>query len=120
MAVHRPKPLLGDTNKSRIIREKISARACKVGVNNPTFPRLTVIWVQNNGVPFDTTGFFARLTRGTTIVSTASFDRFGVVRFNNVRTLTNVSYNLRVFTANGILFRTRFIPAGVETFAIIG
>ena len=53
-------------------------------------------------------------------MSTAFFDRFGVVRFNNIGTLTNVSYTLRVFNANGIQFRTRTIPAGVETFAIIG
>jgi hypothetical protein len=100
-------------------RAKLSSRTVGSS-NNPTFSRLTVVWVQNNGVPFDTTGFFARLSRGNTLVSTASFDRFGVVRFNNIGTLTNVAYTLRVFSNNGVLFRTRTIPAGVETFAIIG
>jgi len=92
----------------------------KSGRTGPIFSRLTVVWVQSNGVPFDTTGFFARLFRGNTLVQTASFDRFGVVRFSRVRTLTEVAFTLRVFNANGTLFRTRSIPAGVETFAIIG
>ncbi|BBI35279.1 hypothetical protein [Cohnella abietis] len=118
MAVQRPRPKQGDSKGSRIIRRKIAGT--RNINNNPTFNRLTVVWVQRNGVPFDTTGFFARLSRGNTLVSTASFDRFGVVVFNNIRTLTNVSYTLRVFSNNGVLFRTRTIPAGVETFAIIG
>lgn len=119
MAVQRPKPLLGDSNKSRIIRSKISSSSRGTS-NDPTFSRLTVVWVQNNGVPFNTSGFFARLSRGNILVSTANFDRFGVVRFNNIDTLTNFTYTLRLFNSNGILFRTRIIPAGVETFAVIG
>lgn len=119
MAVNRPKPPHGDSKRSRIVRTKVSNLSRNVR-NGPTFNRLTIVWVQNNGVPFNTTGFFARLSRGNTIVSTASFDRFGVVRFNNVGTLTNVSYTLRLFNNNGVLFRTRFIPAGVQTFAVIG
>lgn len=115
MAVKRPKPPL---KGSRIIRTKVS----KVtrSQNGPILRRLTVVWVQNNGVPFDTTGFFARLSRGNTVVSTAGFDNFGVVRFSNIRTLTNVTYTIRTFNDNGVLFRTRTIPAGVETYAIIG
>ncbi|MFD0673977.1 hypothetical protein [Cohnella sp. GCM10027633] len=119
MAVKRPKPPLPDGGISRIVRLKASARP-RASITGPIFSRLTVLWVQSSGVPFDTTGFFARLSRGSTLVSTASFDRFGVARFNNIRTLTTVSYTLRLFNANGVLFRTRTIPAGVETFAIIG
>lgn len=88
--------------------------------NSPIFNQLTVVWVQTNGVPFDTTGFTARLFRKGTLVQTAAFDRFGVVRFSRVATLTRVSYTLRLFDAGGTLFRTRTIPAGVETFAVIG
>ncbi len=120
MAVQLPKPPHGDSKRSRIVRPKAAGRARKVGSSGPIFNRLTVVWVQNSGVPFNTTGFFASLTRGNRLISTANFDPFGVVRFNNVPTLTNVSFTLRVFSSNGILFRTRFIPAGVETFAIIG
>lgn len=119
MAVHRPRPPQRDNGKSRIIRARTTARA-RTSVTGPIFPRLTVLWVQSSGVPFDTTGFFARLSTGSTLVSTASFDRYGVARFNNIRTLTTVSYTLRLFNENGVLFRTRTIPAGVETFAIIG
>ncbi|MFC5530862.1 hypothetical protein [Cohnella yongneupensis] len=60
------------------------------------------------------------MSRGGTLVSTADFDRFGVARFNNIGTLTTISYTLRLFSPAGVLFRTRTIPAGVETFAIIG
>ncbi|MFS0727100.1 hypothetical protein [Paenibacillus sp. 1P07SE] len=88
--------------------------------SGPIFNRLTVVWVQSNGVPFDTTGFFARLYRGNTLVQTSSFDRFGVVRFSRVETLTQVSYTIRVFNSSGVQFRSRSIPAGVETFAVIG
>lgn len=118
MAVLRLKPPQVDSKKSSIIRTRISSRP-RVRSSGPILNRLTVVWVQTNGVNFNTTGFFARLSRGGRLVDTASFDRFGVVRFN-VGTLTNVSYTLRVFSRNGILFRTRFIPAGVEIFAIIG
>ncbi len=115
MASPNVKPKL---KSSKVIRTAKLVR--KPGRTGPILRRLTVVWVQSNGVPFDTTGFFARLYRGTTLVQTASFDRFGVVRFNKVRTLTEVAYTIRVFSANGTLFRTRSIPAGVETFAIIG
>jgi hypothetical protein len=94
--------------------------ATRQSSNTPILDRLTVTWVQANGVPFDTTGFVARLFRNGALVQTAAFDRFGVVRFSRVPTLTQVPYTLRVFDANGFLFRTRTIPAGVETFAVIG
>lgn len=119
MAVKLPKPPALDSGQSRIVR-KVKVNRKRVGSTGTIFTRLTVVWVQRNGVPFDTTGFTARLTRGGVLVSTAAFDRFGVVRFNNVRVLTTVAFTLRVFSPTGVLFRTRTIPAGVETFAVIG
>lgn len=118
MAVKRPKPPAPDSGKSRIVRR--AASRPRTLITGPIFSHLTILWVQNNGVPFDTTGFTARLSRGGTLVSTASFDRYGVARFNNINTLTTVSYTLRLFSPSGVLFRTRTIPAGVETFAVIG
>ncbi|WP_027094509.1 hypothetical protein [Cohnella thermotolerans] len=118
MTLNRPKPANADSKKSKVVKF-VAVRKPKAR-QTPTFTRLTVVWVQNNGVPFDTTGFFATLTRSGQVVSTASFDSFGVVRFANVSTLTQVSYTLRVFNSDGTLFRTRTIPNGVETFAIIG
>ncbi|WP_127534726.1 hypothetical protein [Paenibacillus kobensis] len=88
--------------------------------STPIFSRLTVVWVQGSGVPFTTTNFFAQLIRNGRVVSQAVFDPFGVVRFGNITTLTQVSYQLRTFNPAGILQRVRTIPAGVETFAIIG
>lgn len=119
MTVPYQQPPKGDSGRSRVLK-RVKVKSVPQGTNEPIFSRLTVVWVQGNGVPFNTTGFFARLSRGNQVVSTAGFDRFGVVRFNNIRTLTNVTYTLRTFNANGVLFRTRTIPAGVETFAIIG
>lgn len=101
-------------------RWRLNSTANLQSPNSPILDRLTVVWVQSNGVPFDTTGFIARLYRNGVLVQTAAFDRFGVVRFSGVATLTRVSYTLRVFDSNGFLFRTRTIPAGVETFAVIG
>ncbi|WP_028563895.1 hypothetical protein [Paenibacillus pinihumi] len=119
MAVKRVKPPLKDPSGKGIIRRKVKP-IVKKSQTGPIFDRLTVVWVQGNGVPFNTTGFFARAFSNGRLVQTASFDRFGVVRFNNIRTLTNRTFVLRVFNAFGVQFRVRVIPAGVETFAIIG
>ncbi|QHW34848.1 hypothetical protein GZH47_00225 [Paenibacillus rhizovicinus] len=97
-----------------------SANGSRSSKSSPTFTRLTVVWVNLDGVTFNTTGFFARLFRNGQLVSTASFDRYGVVRFNNINTLTSFSYNIRTYDANGLEYRSRNIPAGVQTYAIIG
>ncbi len=117
---NRPVPPKADRKRSKVLKALPAGKVRKQSTSLPTFNRLTVEWVQGNGVPFNTTEFFARLTRNNVLVSTAFFDSFGVVRFNNIGTLTNVSYTLRTFNRNGVLFRTRFIPAGVQTFVIIG
>jgi hypothetical protein len=118
VAVRVRPPLKDSLGKGKIRRRvKPIAKSAQTG---PTFSRLTVLWVQGNGVPFDTTGFFARLYSGGTLVQTAAFDRFGVVRFSNVRTLTDRNFVIRLFSATGVQFRERSIPAGVEAFAVIG
>ncbi|KQN96147.1 hypothetical protein [Paenibacillus sp. Leaf72] len=111
-------PYLGPKGTGKVISKVTGTKRLQSG--GPTFNRLTVVWVTTSGVPFNTTGFFARLFRGNTVVAIAAFDRFGVVRFNQIETLTNVSYTIRLFNSNGVLFRTAFIPAGVQTFAVIG
>ncbi|PZD94660.1 hypothetical protein DNH61_17050 [Paenibacillus sambharensis] len=119
MAVKRVKPKRLTSKGGRVVRRRAVASTV-VPVIGPTFRRLTVSWVQQNGVPFDTTGFFARLYQGSRIVQTAAFDRFGVVRFSRVPTLTDVPYTIRVIDENGVQYRQRTIPAGVQTYAIIG
>ncbi|WP_028609376.1 hypothetical protein [Paenibacillus harenae] len=117
-AGHRVKPLYyGPKGKKKVIR-----RTAKAGTlqNGPTLNRLTVLWVNNNGVPFDTTGFNAALYRGGILVQTARFDRFGVVFFSLVGTLTTVSYTIQLYDNAGRVFRQSTIPAGVEAFAVIG
>lgn len=114
----RVQPKLFVPSSGKVIKRSVPKKLIKA--TGPIFSRLTVVWVGNDGVPFDTRGFFARLFRNNQVVATAFFDNFGVVRFNGIRTLTNASFTIRTFNANGVQFRSRFIPAGVETFAIIG
>ncbi|REK68595.1 MAG: hypothetical protein C6P35_01160 [Cohnella sp.] len=118
MAAKQSSPPKADSKRSKV--SKRGAQSPKRQTNDPILGRLTVVWVQPSGLPLNTTGFRARLFRNDASVSTASFDSFGVARFSKIRTLTNVSYTLRVFDSNGVLFRTRTIPAGVETYTIIG
>ena len=87
-------------------------------LSGPTFNRLTLLWVNNNGVPFNTTGFNAALYRGNSLVQTARFDRFGTVFFSSIQTPTIVSYTIVVYNNNGLIYRRRTIPAGVQAFAI--
>ncbi|NEZ41416.1 hypothetical protein GQA12_07590 [Paenibacillus alvei] len=54
------------------------------------------------------------------MLETSPFDRFGVVRFNKMKTLTNAALRIQILRLGGILFRTRSVPAGVEAFAVIG
>lgn len=110
-------PIFGAKGTSRVLLKTTNLSNSQSG---PTLNRLTVLWVNNNGVPFNTTGFNAALFRGDTLVQAANFDRFGVVFFSAVSTLTTVSYTIETFDSAGRLFRTRTIPAGVEAFAIIG
>lgn len=109
-------PFYGAKGKKKVIKRT-------TGATQPLGPylnRLTVLWVDANGVPFNTTGFNAALYQGTTLVQTAFFDRFGVVFFSRVETLTRVPYTIQVYNDNGVVFRTKTIPAGVEAFAVIG
>ncbi|MCM3630948.1 hypothetical protein M3194_26830 [Paenibacillus glycanilyticus] len=115
----KPTLISPSKGKGKVIKKAAKLAPLQTG---PIFSRLTVVWVNENGVAFDTSaGYFARLFRGTTIVSTSSFDRFGVVRFNNITTLTNSIFTIRIYRiSDGALYRTRTIPSGVETFAVIG
>lgn len=118
MAASRPRPGRTDSRTKKV--RYVTTRRPSTIIATPIFNRFTATWVQINGVPFNTTGFFATLSRNGRVVATASFDPFGVVRFNTIPTLTRFTYTLRTFNRNGVLFRTRIVPAGVETFAIIG
>jgi hypothetical protein len=115
----RIKPSLKDAlRKGKVIKKRANVIANQ---NAPQrFATLHIVWVQTNGVPFDTTGFRARLIRRGRVVATAAFDRFGVARFNTIDALTRVSFTLQAIDRNGIVFRTRRIPANIEVFAIIG
>lgn len=118
--VTRIPPLKDPELKGKAAPSRVLKTVHKKQVRGPILNRFTVVWVQLNGVPFSTPGFFARVFVGNRLISTRSFDRFGVVRFNNIGTLTNVALTIQIFNSNGVLFRTRRVPAGVEAFAVIG
>ena len=81
-----------------------------------TLERFHVIATNANGIPLDTPGWTATLTRvGTT--RTADFDDFGVARFN-INTLTTVSYTLRVRNADGEQQAQRAVPADLEVIVV--
>lgn len=83
--------------------------------------RFTVLWVNNAGVPFNTTGFTCQArTLGGALISTVRFDSFGTAVFNNIFTPTNRTIVIRTFNRFGVLFRTRTVPARVSAYAIIG
>ncbi|MFD2615633.1 hypothetical protein [Paenibacillus gansuensis] len=115
----QPKPLLkaGVSGGRVLARRQVSAKTA-----GKIFSRLVIVWLQSNGVPFNTTGFRARLIRQSTgqVVATTSFDRYGAARFSTISTLTQVRYRVQLLDNNGTVFRTRQIPAGVEVFGVIG
>lgn len=85
-----------------------------------TFRRLTVVWCNNQGVPYNTTGFFAvARERNGAFIQSVRFDSFGVAVFTALATPLRRSIVLRTFDRNGNLFRTRIVPAGVAAFVII-
>jgi hypothetical protein len=110
-------PILGPKKKNKALLKRTKVRKLQ---NGPTFSLLTILWVDLNGVPFNTTGFYGALFRGTTLVQTAAFDRFGAVYFSQVPTLTTANYTLQVYDSFGRVYHTKSIPAGVEAFAVIG
>lgn len=90
-------------------------------VPTQTLSRLTVIWTNNSGVPFNTAGFYATLREGDgDLTQAASFDRYGTVVFTAVGTPTNRPFTLRLYNRDGVLYRVRTIPRGVSSFVVIG
>ncbi|MGO4499072.1 hypothetical protein AB4114_24625 [Paenibacillus sp. 2RAB27] len=86
-----------------------------------TLRRLTILWVDNAGVPFVTSGFFceARTLNGTRL-ATARFDAFGTAVFRTIGTPTTRTLVLRTFDADGVIFRTRTVRSGISAFVFIG
>lgn len=114
--IRRAKPPKGNSVQGqRVIR----AARPKGTTPGQLLSNFTVVWVDRNGVPFDTTGFFLRVFRNGRRIGTFPFDRNGVA-ITNIDALTRTRLTIRTFNSRGVLFRTRTVPAGVEVFAIIG
>lgn len=114
-------PLYADSLPKGKAYRKISVSNLPAIRRSPRLSVFTVIWVNRSGVPFNTTGFFAvAFTTSGRRVATATFDSFGVAQFLSIPTRTSIRLVIRLFNRNGVLFRTRQVPAGVEAFAVIG
>ncbi|WP_229106751.1 hypothetical protein [Paenibacillus sp. 1001270B_150601_E10] len=111
-------PLHQPSQGSRDVRKRKPAKH-KQRIT-PYLSRFTVLWVQNNGVAFDTRGFRARVFNGRRLVGSASFDPYGTVRFNGIRTPTNAVLRLELLDEAGRVFRTRVVPADLTAFVVIG
>lgn len=117
MAHQGKPPIFGPKTTKNVQLKRTKAFKLQGG---PTFNRLTVLWVDSSGIPFNTAGFNAALFRGGELVQTAAFDRFGAVFFSLIPTLTTVNYTIQVYDSFGRVYRTKTIPAGVEAFSVIG
>ena len=101
----------------RTMQAKAAAAAAKKRKRRirQTLDRFVVVATNTANVPRDTSGWTATLTRGTSTFN-ASFDDFGVARFETIPTLTTVSYVLRIRNEDGDLLVTRNVPADREIY----
>ncbi|UQZ35971.1 hypothetical protein C2I18_22010 [Paenibacillus sp. PK3_47] len=98
--------------KKKPLAKKPAARRRRV---RQTFNNLVVLATNFNGVPKETTDFTATLTRGSDTF-TAFFDDTGVAVFNQVSTLTDVSYVLRIRNDNNVQVFQGTVPPNREFF----
>ncbi|WP_159883189.1 hypothetical protein [Paenibacillus puerhi] len=84
------------------------------------FDRFHVVVTNSAGIPRDTTGWTAVMTRTGGTTQTANFDEFGVARFTNLVAPTNFSYTLRVRNADGDLVSgtPKSVPADLEVVVV--
>ncbi|GIP23965.1 MULTISPECIES: hypothetical protein [Paenibacillus] len=82
--------------------------------------RLTIVWADTSGNPYNTTGFFATVsTTSGRLIQRARFDGFGVVVFSRISTPTNRDYIVRTFSSDGTQYREVTVPADNAAFVII-
>ncbi|MNN39690.1 hypothetical protein D3C81_1537380 [compost metagenome] len=82
--------------------------------------RLTIVWTNSLGNPYNTSGFFATVsTTSGRLIQTARFDGFGVVVFSRVSTPTNRDLIVRTFSSNGTLFTVTTVPEDNAAYVII-
>jgi hypothetical protein len=106
--------------KKAIIKKLIASKMKKVSKKKKirqNLDNLTIIVTNAAGVPRDTTGWTATLTRGTT-TRTANFDDTGVAVFK-IATLTEFAYTLRVRNEDGELQGSaKSVPANIEAYVL--
>jgi len=120
VSITKTPPLTDKYPKEKLTRKLTMTKSIQVKTNK-ILPSFTVIWSDTFGVPFLTSGFFVvAFNRFGRRIATANFDNYGVAKFTGIPTRTQIRLTLRAFNRNGLLFRTRFAPAGLEAFVIIG
>ncbi|MNI16733.1 hypothetical protein D3C73_700780 [compost metagenome] len=111
----------GKVKRITKLNEKIMSRLKRKRKPKQILFNFTVLWVNNNGDPFNTSGFTATArTLDGVLLDSANFDAFGTVVFNNISTPTQQSIRIQTFNANGVLFRTRVAAPGNSSWVIIG
>ncbi|USB31895.1 hypothetical protein [Paenibacillus sp. YPG26] len=82
--------------------------------------RLTIVWTNSFGNPYNTSGFFATVsTTSGRLIQTARFDSYGVVVFSRVSTPTSRNLIVRTFSSNGTLYTVTRVPEGNAAYVII-
>lgn len=99
-------------------KKKMTAVKPKRKKAKQTLTRFHVIVTNANGIPVDTPGWTAVLTRTGSPTLTANFDDTGVARFDTLTTLTTVSRTLRVRNADGDQVAQKFVPADIEAIVV--
>ncbi len=114
MAISKEKVKLLQARIRKAIAVKKPARRRRI---RQTLNNFTVIVTNAAGVPRDTTGWTAVLSRVGSQPRTVQFDDFGVAQFN-ITTLTTVSYTLRVRDGENVLQAQRNVPADVQAYVV--
>ena len=113
-------PFLSKGRVKRIKVDKKTIAKLKRSRTKQSLGFLTLLWVNNSGDPYFTSGFFARAyTLSNVLVGTATFDSYGTAIFYNISTPTTQSLRIRLFNSAGVLYRERIVTAGNSAWAII-
>ncbi|RUT35455.1 hypothetical protein EJP77_00005 [Paenibacillus zeisoli] len=82
--------------------------------------RLTIVWTNSSGTPYNTSGFFATVsTTSGRLIQTARFDSYGVVVFSRVHTPTSRNLIVRTYSSSGLLYTVTTVPEDNAAYVVI-
>lgn len=111
-------PMKNSKSDSRTIRHRKPPTRKKPIA--PYLSRFTVLWVQGNGVAYDTRGFVAKAYSCGKLLGRAPFDSYGTARFSKIRTPTKSLINLQLLDDCGRVYRVSAVPPDLTAFVVIG